>query len=328
MIIPNKLKKGDEIRVVAPSRSLSLISNENIKLAENKLKKLGFKVTYSKNCKEKDIFMSSSIKSRINDLHYAFKDKNVKAILTAIGGFNSNHLLKYINYDLIKKNPKILCGFSDITAICNAITAKTKLVTYSGVHFSTFAMKKEFEYNIEYFQKCLMENKEYEILPSKTWSDDSWYKNQEKRNIKKNYGQIILNKGQAKGKVYGGNLGTFRLLYGTKYFPNIKNSIIMIEECFGGEKNFVEEFDRNLQSLIHQKNFSKVKAILIGRFQKKSKMNLEKINYIIKTKKELEKIPIAINFDFGHTNPMFTFPIGGEIEIDFKNYAKIKFLKH
>lgn len=100
--------------------------------------------------------MSSSIKSRVEDLHDAYKDKSIKAIFTVIGGFNSNQLLKYLDYDLIKGNPKILCGYSDITALTNAITAKTGIVSYSGLHFSTWAMKKEFEYNLEYFRKCLM----------------------------------------------------------------------------------------------------------------------------------------------------------------------------
>jgi len=95
MIIPAKLKQGDEIRIIAPSKSLSLLSDELIKLAIEKIKNEGFKVTFSKNCKQKDIFNSSSIKSRVEDLHDAFSDKNVKAIFTAIGGYNSNQLLKY-----------------------------------------------------------------------------------------------------------------------------------------------------------------------------------------------------------------------------------------
>jgi len=122
MITPNKLHPGDEIRIIAPSRSLSLLREENINLAKAKLEKLGFKISFSKNCKETDLFMSSSINSRVEDLHEAFKDKNVKAILTVIGGFNCNQILKYLDYDLIKKNPKILCGYSDITALTNTIT--------------------------------------------------------------------------------------------------------------------------------------------------------------------------------------------------------------
>ena len=101
------------------------MSETNVQLAKEKLEDLGFIVTFSKNCKERDIMISSSVKSRIDDIHEAFSDKNVKAIFTIIGGFNSNQLLKYLDYDLIRSNPKIFCGYSGITAIANAITHKT-----------------------------------------------------------------------------------------------------------------------------------------------------------------------------------------------------------
>jgi len=328
MIIPLKLKQGDEIRIVAPARSLSLLSEDLIKRAKENFEKQGFKITFSKNCKEIDMFNSSSIKSRIEDLHEAFSDKNVKAIFAVIGGFNSNQLLKYLDYNLIKNNPKILCGYSDITALANAITAKTGLITYSGLHFSTWGMKKEFEYNLEYFRKCLVGEDEFEVKPSKTWSDDIWYKDQENRKLIENEGFIIMNKGEAKGTIFGGNLCTFNLLQGTEFMPDISNSILFIEDDdFAGE-DFDIEFDRNLQSLIHQPNFKKVKGIVIGRFQKGSKMNLEKLKYIIETKEELKNLPIIANVDFGHTNPLITFPIGGTVKLKVDDKVELFILNH
>ena len=328
MIIPPKLKQGEEIRVIAPARSLSLLSDDLVKLAKENFEKQSFKITFSKNCKESDIFMSSSVKSRVDDLHEAFSDKNVKAVFTVIGGFNSNQILKYLDYDLIKNNPKILCGYSDITALANAITAKTGLITYSGLHFSTWGMKKEFEYNLEYFRKCLVEEDEFEVKPSKTWSDDPWYKNQKDRKLIKNEGFIILNKGEAKGTIFGGNLCTFNLLQGTEFMPNISNSILFLEDDdFRGE-DFDVEFDRNLQSLIHQPNFEKVKGIVIGRFQQGSKMNFEKLKYIIETKEELKNLPIITNVDFGHTNPLITFPIGGTAKLKVDDKVELTILKH
>lgn len=94
-------------------------------------------------------------------LHWHF----LLMVLPAIGGFNSNQLLKYLDYDLIKNNPKILGCYSDITALQNAIFAKTGLVTYSGHAFSTFAMKKGFDYIEIYFKKCLMEKEELKDIP-------------------------------------------------------------------------------------------------------------------------------------------------------------------
>lgn len=321
MIAP-KLKKGDEIRVISPARSLSIISQGQRQLAKQRLEELGFKVTFSKHSEESDEFNSSSIKSRIEDLHEAFSDKNVKGILTTIGGFNSNQLLKYINYNLIKKNPKILCGFSDITALGNAIYKKTGLITYSGVHFSSFGMEKGFEYSLQYFKKCLVDKDEFEIEPSKEWSDDEWYKDQEKRTFIKNEGIWLINKGKSEGIIIGGNLCTLNLLQGTEFMPSLKGSILFIEDDDVTNKF---EFDRNLQSLIHLPEFKEVKGLVIGRFQKKSEVTKELLTKIIKTKEELSNLPVIANVNFGHTTPICTFPIGGKARI---NKNKIEILKH
>ena len=319
IIIPEKLKKGDEIRVIAPARSLSLISKELKQEAILKLEKQGYKITFSKNCEEDDIFRSSSVESRINDIHDAFRDKNVKAILTVIGGFNSNQLLKYLDYDLIRNNPKIICGYSDITALNNSIFRKTGLVTYIGPHFSTWGMKKGFDYTLDYFNRCLTTKDSYKVEESLEWSDDSWYLDQENRNFIKNDGVAIINEGTAEGLAIGGNLGTLNLLQGTEFMPDISNSVLFIEDDDQAGDLFSVEFDRNLQSLVSQPNFNKVNGIIIGRFQKKTDINIDKLKYIISTKKELTNIPVIACLDFGHTSPLLTLPIGGQIKISAKN---------
>jgi len=316
MIVPKKLKTGDNIRVIAPATSMAKITKENQIYAEEVLKNLGLNITYGKNINESDMFYSSSIKSRIEDLHDAFLDPKVNGVFAVTGGSNSNQLLKYIDYDLIKRNPKIFCGFSDITALQSAIYKKTGLITYSGPAFSSFAMKKGNEYSLEYFKKAFFNNESILIKPSKEWSDDVWYKDQENRNFIKNDGYWVFNEGKAEGKIIGGNLGTLRLLYGTEFMPSIENSILFIEDDAYTIGCDDVEFDRNLQSLIHQSNFNTVKVLIIGRFQKDSEMTYKKLEYIIKTKKELENIPVIANLDFGHTAPIFTFPIGGEAFID------------
>jgi muramoyltetrapeptide carboxypeptidase len=326
MIIPPKLKKGDEIRVIAPARSMAIISKEIRMIAVNRLKDLGLKVTFSKNCEEKDEFNSSSVKSRVENLHEAFKNQEVKAILSAIGGFNSNQILKYLDYELIKKNPKILCGFSDITAIENAITAKTGLVTYSGPHISTFGMIKGIEYTLKYFEKCLINENKYEIIPAEEYSDDLWFLNQEKRDFIRNEGYLIINEGFTEGKIIGGHLRCINSLQGTEFMPSLKNSILFLEE---DEEMQAHHFDRSLQSIIHLDDFKEVKGIVIGRFQKKSQITNELLIKIIKSKKELDKIPIIANVDFGHTTPTLTFPIGGTVKLKVKKEKiKLEIVEH
>lgn len=320
-IVPKKLKVGDEIRVIAPSRSMQLLKEDTIDRAKSRLESLGFKVSFGKNVMNSinDYYQCASIEDRVNDLHDAFRDKNVKAILTVIGGYNVNQILDEIDYDLIKNNPKILCGFSDITALTNAIYAKTGLITYSGVHFSSFGMKYGFEYSLEYFKKIFLEDDWIEIKSSKEWSNDSWFFNQEDRTFEQNEGMQIIYEGKAKGKIIGGNLCTLNLLQGTEYMPNIDNSILFIEDNGLVGKEFVREFDRNLQSLIHAVKGGKIKGIVIGRAVKAAEMNYNKWVNIIETKKQLKNIPIVINANFGHTTPIFTFPIGGTAELVAQN---------
>ncbi len=316
MIYPKKLKQGSHIRVIAPSRSFKIISDDCRKIAIDRFQKLGIKISYSKHADEMDDFLSSSIQDRLDDLHEAFQDKSVDGILTAIGGFNTNQLIDKIDYNLIKNNPKSICGYSDITCLAHAITTKTGLVTYSGPHFSSFGMIKGFEYTLEYFKKCLMSDQPYQINPAPFYSDDMWFIDQEKRDFRPNETYCVLNAGteeKISGKIIGGHVRCIASLQGTEFWPDLTDSILFLEE---DEEISPQVFDRMLQSLIHQKDFKSVKAILIGRFQGATKMSKELLSQIIKTKEALKNIPIIANIDIGHTTPIITYPIGGEINLD------------
>lgn len=190
------------------------------------------------------------------------------------------------------------------------------MLTYSGPHFSSFGMKKGFEYTEKYFRKMLMQSESVEIESSIEWSNDSWFKNQENRIFIKNKGMKIINKGEAEGRIIGGNLCTLNLLQGTEYMPDLEDSILFIEDDGLVGKTFNKEFDRDLQSLLHSAKNKNIKAIVVGRAENNCEMNDEKWAKIFKNKKELDNIPIIINADFGHTTPIFTFPVGG--------YAKVK----
>jgi muramoyltetrapeptide carboxypeptidase LdcA involved in peptidoglycan recycling len=308
-MFPKKLAPGDEIRVITPSSSYPVHSSEVAEVALRNLAAQNFHVTFGKHCEERDEFNSSSIASRTADIQDAFADPRVKGILSAIGGYNSNQLLRYLDYDLIRANPKILCGYSDITALSTAITVKTGLVTYSGPHFSTFGMEKGLEYTTEYFRKCLVDDGPFEVTASPEWSDDPWYRDQLNRNILPNEGFQVVNEGQAEGTLLGGNLCTLNLLQGSEYMPSLVDSILLVED---DDESNPPTIDRDLQSLIHQPGFEKVRGLVIGRFQHKTGMDPDRLVKIIRGKAELSHIPVAVNANFGHTTPQFTFPIGGK----------------
>lgn len=316
-IIPNLLKKGDEIRIVAPSISMKVIGDDCRKIAKERFEAMGLKVSFGKHTLEEEFNMlaSSDVLRRAEDIMDAFADKNVKAIFTIIGGFNSNQILPFLDYDVIKNNPKILCGYSDITALLSAIEAKTGLITFYGPHYSSIGMKKGNEYTLDMLEKVLFAG-ESELKASDEWSDDLWFMDQENRNFIKNDGWWVLQEGNARGELKGGNLSTFVLLNGTPYQPSFaKNTILMIEDCNSSNADD-KEFLRQLQSLAQRDDFKNVDAIIIGRFQKASNITKEKLKFMIDYIPQLKGLPIIANLDFGHTTPIATLPIGGMCEIN------------
>ncbi|MDB4837934.1 LD-carboxypeptidase [Marinomonas sp.] len=325
MMIPEKLKINDEVRVIAPSRSLSIISDDVRALANKRFAALGLRLSFSQHCEVMDEFSSSSIEQRVADLHEAFLDKNVKAIFTVIGGENVNQILKYIDYSIVKDNPKIICGYSDTTALSNALFHKTGLITYSGPAYSTLGMLKGLDYSLKYIEKCLFLTNAYEVRNPEEWSDDPWYIDQENRTFYPDSGIKVLHDGPTDGTIIGGNLCTLNLLQGTEFMPSLDDAVLFIED---DELTFPANFDRDLQSLIHQKDFHKVKAIVIGKFQMASNMTDVLLQKIITSKTELASIPILYNVSFGHTTPHITFPIGGRVTIDTKSESKIIISEH
>ncbi len=324
-MVPKKLKKGSHIRVIAPSASMSIISKDVTAHAKKRLESLGYNVSFGKHVKETNELISTSIESRIADLMAAFEDKTVDAILTAVGGYNSNQLLDYIDFDGIRRNPKVFCGYSDITALHNAILKKTGLVTYNGPHFSTFGMLKGINYTIDYFNRCVAKPGKFVVEPAMEWSDDEWYINQQKREFVKGSGFSTIQKGEADGKIIGGNLSTFTLLNGTDFLPDMDNTILFLEDDDGSTPRI---FDRMLQSVLHQRGFDGVRALVIGRFQKASNMTNKILKKILLTKKEIKDMPIIADVDCGHVTPQITFPIGGTCRVVSASDSELEIIKH
>lgn len=320
LVFPDKLKQGDEVRVVTPARTIQLafITEEVRRLAIERLEGMGLRVTFGEHVGARNHFSSSSVEDRVNDLNQAFTDSSVKIILTVIGGFNSNEILPYLDYEKIRNNPKVLCGYSDITALSNGIYAKTSLVTYSGPHFFDFGDRKGFDYTGEYFKKCLFRDEPFQVLPSMSWSNDRWANNQETRTFIDNEGPFTINKGSANGAILGGNLVTFQILSGTPYFPRFSDTILFLEE---DDRDDLFTFNSHLAALTLRSDFKQVKGIAFGRFQPESKISKLDLMEVVKNNKALQVIPIVGGLDFGHTAPKITFPIGGTCEIEAEGDA-------
>ena len=305
-----KLKKGDHIRVVSPSSSIQSIGDFDANVrAKEKLEELGFDLSFSSNYFEHDLFDSASIASRVEDLHEAFADPSVDAILATIGGFNCNELLPYLDYDLIAQNPKIFCGYSDTTALLNAIYTKTGIQTYMGPSYSSFKMEAGQDYQTEAWLKAVTQDS-YELTPSSEWSSDAWYLPDTPRTFYPTEWKVYK-AGMASGIAIGGNLSTFALLRGTPYAPQVENYVLFVEEAEGyPPEHFLREFAALLQA------YPNPQAVIIGRFPKECEMTEDLLLAILDKHPILQTIPVLYDVDFAHTQPLFTISIGGQVTLD------------
>jgi muramoyltetrapeptide carboxypeptidase len=281
-------------------------------IIEDRFASLGLRLSYGEHVDERDAFDSSPVPSRVADLHAAFADPAVAAIMTVIGGYNSNELLPYLDWDLIRANPKIFCGYSDITALQGAMLARAGLVTYYGPHWSTFGMASHCEQTVAWFTACLLRDDPVQLTPAETWTDDLWFLDQEHREVLPGDGWWPLQPGHAQGRVVGGNLSTLNLLLGKPYLPSLADALLFIEDDLESQP---PTFARNLTSLLQLHGAGGLRGLVIGRFQRASNMTRVLLEQIIAGQPGLAGLPVLANVDIGHTNPIATVPLGGQAEI-------------
>ena len=323
MIIPKRLQKGDHVRVIAPAESFSeKFSPELRQRGIDRLEQLGLEVSFGKYVDEQGPFKSATLEHRLEDLHGAFKDDSVQAVLSANGGSSANQLLKHIDYDLIKEKRKIFCGLSDITELTSAIHAKTGLITYYGPHFTMLGASDHFGHMLGNMKSSFFSEDTFEVNSSKYFSNSEW----DNERIF-NEGFWTINEGEAEGVCLGGNMLTFNFLLGYEFMPDIEGKILFLEE------NHIIDYrgiQKEIQQILNHPQGSKIKGMLIGRFQRQSKMSRELLEELIKSKKELEGIPVVGNVNCSHTVPMSTFPFGGELRFSAKagDEVKIEMITH
>lgn len=297
MIKASRLEIGDTIGVVAPSRPVVNIKKEvmeGIKILEN----FGFKIKLGKNLYKKSYYSAGSAKERAADINSMFADKKVKAIICAAGGTTPNQVLDLIDYDLIKNNPKIFLGYSDITALLLAIHKKTGLIVFHGANLCD--LKKLNKESQAFLFNLLTEKEKTFVLPNNT---------------------EVIKSGETKGRLIGGNIHLSNSLLGTKYSPIYKNKIWFWEEV--GESP--ASLDQKLTQFKLSGNLKNISAMVIGHLSdcvdKKYKEDNRSINEIILEATKNYKFPIIKVPYFGHgTSDFYAFPIGVSCKINTKSH--------
>lgn len=315
----NKLKKGDVIGIFSPSSPVTYSCPNRFKRSKEFLESKGFKILEGNLTGKSDFYRSGSIKERASELNELIRNQDVKCIMSTIGGMNSNSILPYIDYEAFKKNPKIIIGYSDVTAILLAIYAKTGISTYYGP--ALVASFGEYEPFVgetySYFENITMgSNEEVKVLDMpKYWTEEyiNWEdQNRGKEPIENKW--ITVYEGVTTGRLIGGNLNTMEGIWGTEYMPEIKmGDILFIEDSLIDAATLERSFSLLKLSGV----FDKVSGIIIGKHELFDDLKTGRKPYeILLEVLDNIKIPFLAEFDCCHTHPMMTLPIGCKIKLD------------
>ncbi|WP_186429629.1 S66 peptidase family protein [Clostridium sp. BSD9I1] len=315
----DKLKVGDAIGIFSPSSPITYSCPNRFSRSKKYLQDKGFKVIEGNLTGKHDFYRSGSIKERAEELNELIRNPEVKCIMSTIGGMNSNSILQYIDYEAFKTNPKMIIGYSDVSAILLAIYAQTGISTYYGPALvASFGELPPFvDYTYEYFKEVTMDNTiiPYVFEMPKYWTDEyiNW-ETQDRSKEKRENKWITVYDGVVSGRVIGGNLNTIQGIWGSKYMPEIKNGdILFIEDSLKDAATIERSF-----SLLNVNGvFDKISGIILGKHELFDDLKTGRKPYEILLEVLGDRIiPFIADFDCCHTHPMLTLPIGCEIELN------------
>lgn len=315
LIKPKRLKKNDMIGIVSPSSDIFSFPKRT-KRASKALEDLGFKIIFAKHSKKKE----SSPKEKAEDIISMFTNDEVKAILCSTGGWTANTILEYLDYKVIRDNPKIFCGYSDITALNLAINKFSNLVTFNGPtllpSFGEYGGPDK--YTLKWFRKVLMNNNTIGPICNPPYYSDEvlfWDKEDNRKKKRKEATKITyIGEKKVIGALTGGNLSTLNILIGTKFEPDFEDKLLLIED----EGGSIETYKRRLTYLKHTEILSKINGLLVARPTNFSNSDNKSLIRFLRDIHSDIKIPIAVFIDAGHTSPLITLPIGIKCELNCK----------
>ncbi len=293
VIKPQRLRAGDTVGFITPG---SFAPDEALQKAYQNMEALGLKVKAAKNLRAQRGFNAGTDAQRLEDLHSMFADPEVKAVWCVRGGYGCTRLLPFIDFDLIRQNPKIFIGYSDVTALLQAIYLQTGLVCFHGpVASATFT-----DYSKVQLTALLMESREAHAIS---------IADSQKAKKDPEYQPLVIRQGKASGILAGGNLSLMAAMAGTPHAFDLTGKLVFIEE--------VEErpyrVDRMLTTLLQASNLHKAAGIALGVFSacqpKKDELSLSLMETLQDRLAGLG-IPVAYGLSFGHVADNCTLPVG------------------
>ena len=295
-----RLKPGDTIALINPSGAI--YEREPYAVAAESMQALGFKVREAPNLRARYGHFAGTDRQRADDVNAMFSDRNVHGILAMTGGSGGNRMLPLLDYELIRRNPKFLGGFSDITALINAVHAKTGLVTFH----SPVADSEWNPFSVDHFKRAVVAG---EAMTLKNPQDDDGV-------LVPKTGRIsTIRAGSARGPLVGGNLTVLMSMAGSAYWPSFKGAILLLEDV----NEYIYRVDRMLSTLKNAGVLDALSGVVLGAFTNSEPgdgfgtLTLDEVfdDYF----KPLN-IPVYRGAQFGHIKRKFTLPIGLPVEMD------------
>lgn len=296
MIFPSKLSIGDTVAIVATS---SPVTKDQADSCKRLVEDMGYKVKMGK-CTYKSIrgYSAGTGEERANDINEAFADRQVKAIWCIRGGDTSSHIMDKLDFEMIKNNPKIFVGYSDVTNLNINFNQKCGFITFHGPMVKSNMLNDYDEFTKSNFEKAL--NMEDELI----------LKNPEGEDFE------VMVEGSAEGTIVGGNLSLITSMIGTPYEIDTKGKILFIEEV----SEDVCRIDRMMYQLKYSNKFNDATGIIFGDFTDCENARDKDYTYVDMFKDILKDYenPVMYNIQSGHCFPMSTIPLGTNCKIDTK----------
>lgn len=331
MIKPLRLAEGDTVGIISPASSIDSEGPRRFERGVANLLAMGFGVRVAPNARAARGHTAGTIAQRVDDIHALFADPQVRAVFASVGGLNSNQLLEYLDYDLMARNPKILMGYSDVTALLLGVQRLAGLVTFHGP-----AVLPQFgepwglhPYTARWFRSVLMHPEApLELAPSRRsifapvcrTAEDT-----EPRRGVRHRGPRTVAPGVAEGPVVAGNLSTLLVLACSRYWPDMDGAILCIED---DESESPASIDRMVTQLRTMGVFGRIAALLVGRCHPEVGFSRrDSLPALLRTASKGYDLPMAIDFDFGHTDPMFILPNGVRARVELGDSPRLELLE-
>ena len=331
MIKPKKLKRGDTIAIVSLSSGMAgdkLFKHRYLQGKKRLEEVFGLKAVTMPNALKGSDYLNKHPELRAQDFMDALKDKNIKGIICNIGGDDAIRLLPYIDFDIIKNNPKLFMGYSD-TTVNHFMMYKAGVTSYYGPAVMTeFAENYEMHaYTKKYIEEVLFQNLENITITSSPywtsefldWQNEKYDFQKRKMQIEEHGYEILQGKGTFEGELLGGCIDVFPIISATKIWPlkeEWKNKILFLETSEEElEPRYLKYYLRNL---IAQGIIAEINGLIVGKPQNEKYYEEYKEIYKTMISEEAKRpdLPILYNVNIGHTAPICIFPFGQKILVD------------